>query len=278
MVGMTLFWRKAAVITTWLPLLLMGSAAAQNAATSVPAPAAKQPTRQAAARPKHHGTSKPSPVVPEPPAPAPVPLTPEQMAPTAPQVTYSNGLLTIVANNSTLSDILRAVAARTGASLDAPPQLTSERVAARIGPASPREVLSDLLTGPRFDYILVGSDGDPNGVRNIILTPNQSSASAGASVAMAQPGPQPAPAADQEDDDDDQASTAAPESPPPGRMQPSPGRRQFVQPQPPDQVAQPTGGGEGGGQQQVKTPEQLLEQLRKIQQQPPPSQQPNDQR
>ncbi len=208
-----------------------------------------------------------------------MPLTPEQMAPTAPQVTYSNGLLTIVANNSTLSDVLRAVAARTGASLDAPPQLTSERVAARIGPASPREVLSDLLTGPRFDYILVGSDADPNGVRNIILTPNQSSASAGTSVAMAQPAPQPAPAADQEDDDDDQASTAAPESPPPGRMQPSPGRRQFVQPQPPDQVAQPTGGGEGGApQQQVKTPEQLLEQLRKMQQQPPPSQQPNDQR
>lgn len=201
------------------------------------------------------------------------------MPPTSPQVTYNNGLLTIVANNSTLSDILRAVASHTGATVEAPAQLTSERVAAHIGPASPREVLSDLLTGPGFDFILVGADGDPNAVRNIILTPNQGSNTN--NVAMAQPAPQPAPAAEQDDDDEDQGAPE-PESPAPGRVPPS-GRRQFTQPQPADQAtqpAQPPSGGEGGGpqQQQVKTPEQLLEQLRKMQQQGPPQpQQPNDQ-
>ena len=273
---MTLFRCKAVVIVTWLLFLLTGFAAAQSSAAST----AATPTKPAnsAARAKHHGVSKPAPV-PEPPAPPP---TPAQMPPTAPQVTYSNGLLTIVANNSTLSDILRAVAARTGASLDAPPQLTSERVVAHIGPASPREVLSDLLTGPRIDYILVGSDADPNGVRSIILTPNQAGG-ANTNVAMAQPAPAPVTSADQEDDDDE--SSSQPESPPPGRVQPSPGRRQFVQPQPAEQTAQPVQpvpqtGGEGGGQQQVKTPEQLLDQLRKMQQQPPTGspQNPNDQR
>ena len=274
MVGMTLFRRKAAVIIAGLPVLLTGFATAQTAVAPAPATVTKS---AAVARPKHHGVSKPSPAVPEPPPPAPPP-TPAQMPPTTPQVTYSNGLLTIVANNSTLSDVLHAVAS-THRRHSGGARTTDLRAggAAHIGPASPREVLTDLLTGPGFDYILVGSDADPNGVRNIILTPNQPSG--GASVAMAQPAPQPAPAAEQEDDDDDQASAAT--SPPTGRVepQPSPGRRQFTQPQPPDQTAQPAQPaqptGEGGNPQQVKTPEQLLEQLRKMQQ---PPQQQTDQR
>jgi hypothetical protein len=263
MVGMTLFWRKTGVIVAWLLFLLPCSALAQTPAAAWPA-AGK--TTQASG---HKRTkSKPSPVPAQVTPPTPAPLTPEQMPPAAPQVTYRDGLLTIVASNSTLSDILRAVAARTGASLDAPAQLTVERVAVHLGPASPREVLSDLLTGPRLDYILVGSDGDPNGVRSIILSANQASPSA--SVAMAQPPPAPLPA--EEEEEDDQVAPQ-PEIPQPGRFaqQPSPGRRPFMQPQPPDQVGgQPTTLPEGGNQQQpVKTPEQLLEQLRRMQQQQP---------
>lgn len=268
---MTLFWSKAAVVATSLLFLPACSAAQTMAAPKPGAPASKVAT----AKPRKHATSKP-PAAPAPqtqPLPPPAPLTPEQMPAAPPQVTYHNGLLSIVATNSTLSDILHAVSTRTGATVDAPAQLTRERVAARIGPATPREVLSDLLTGPRFDYILVGSDGDPNSVRSIILTANQSSPSAGA--AMAQPPSVRAAMPPQVDDEEseDEPSPPQPATPPaqPAAQQASPGPRPFAPQQPPDQVGgPPPASGEGG--QQVKSPEQLLEQLRRMQQpgNPPP--------
>ncbi|HXP46381.1 MAG TPA: hypothetical protein VN810_03835 [Terriglobales bacterium] len=272
---MTLFWSKAAVIATSLLFLPACSAAQTTAAPKPGTPVAPPASKVATAKQRKHATSKP-PAAPAPqtqPLPPPAPLTPEQMPAAPPQVTYNNGLLSIVATNSTLSDILHAVSTRTGATVDAPAQLTRERVAARIGPATPREVLSDLLTGPRFDYILVGSDGDPNAVRSIILTANQSSPSAGA--AMAQPPPVRAAMPPQVDDDEAEEDQPAPPQPatPPAQpaQQAQPGPRTFMPQQPPDQVGgPPPASGEGG--QQVKSPEQLLQQLRRMQQpgNPPP--------
>lgn len=281
-------WRKASAIVAWLLFLLSVSAAAQTPSAAAPGVAAAPPPRQASPAGHKRGKSKPSPA-PAQPTPPPPPLTPEQMPPTPPQVTYANGLLTIVASNSTLSDVLRAVSARTGATVDAPAPLTGERVAVSLGPAPPREVLSELLTGPRIDYILLGADGDPNAVRSIILSPAQSSS--GTSMAMARPQPAPMPPPEEADDEDDQPT---PEVQQPVRpiQQPSPGRRPFMQPQPPDQMAQPmqpqtpdqaappAPPGEGGGPQQpIKTPEQLLQQLRRMQQQgsPQPPPQPQQQ-
>jgi hypothetical protein len=190
-------------------------------------------------------------------------------------VTYQNGLLTIAATNSTLSDILHSVAMRTGATVDAPPHLMGERVAARIGPGTPRAVLSDLLTGPRFDYILVGPDGAPNAVSRIILTPSQSSGSAGTAVAQQQPPARPVPQEDTESDEEvEERPFPASENPQPARQSP-PGPRPFMPPGPPDEVgAQPVTSPEGANQQQpqVKTPEQLLQQLRRMQQQGNPNQ------
>jgi len=266
---MTHFWRQAALIIAGPLLLLTGSAAAQASAASAAASTETQPIHRATHVPGHkRAKSKPSPV--PAPQPPPTPLTPEQMPPVPPQVTYNNGMLTIVATNSTLSDILHAVSARTGATLDAPAPLIGERVATHLGPATPREVLSDLLTGPRFDYILVGGDGDPNAVRSIILSAKTGSSAN--SVAMAQP--QPAPADESDDEDDDQTL------PGPGPMPYQP-RRRFMQPQPQDRTAPPAPTGEGGNQQPIKTPEQLLEQLRRMQQQQqgyPQQPQPPDQR
>jgi hypothetical protein len=187
--------------------------------------------------------SKPPPAalsIPTPVAPA---LIPEQMPPLPPQVTYGNGLLTIVASNSTLSDILQAVAARTGATLDAPASLTAQRVAARLGPAPPRDVMADLLAG--FDYIVVGASNDPDAIGNIIVSPSSSSALTPAPASM------PA------------ARTQAP--PPPEEAEEAPGPEPS--PQPPAQEPQPAG--ETGLQSPppVKTPEQLLEELRKLQEQ-----------
>jgi len=254
------------MVTTGLLTALMCFAAAQTPAVQPPGASSATNVRNLArAASRKQAASKPSPV-PEPQS-APAPLTPEQMPPVPPQVTFNNGLLTIVATNSTLADILHAVSVRTGASVDAPAQLTGERVAARIGPGTPREVLSDLLRGPRFDYILLGSDdGNPNAVRSIILTPNRSSPSASPAVAQVQPRPRPAPPAQEEEDDaEDQ-----PEPAPPQPANQFPSRRPFPQ-QPPGQIGrQPGGSGEGGPPPQVKTQEQLLEDLRNLQQQNPP--------
>ena len=170
--------------------------------------------------------------IPEP--PPPVALNPEQMPPAPPQVTYQNGLLTIVANNCTLSDVLHAVAARTGATIDAPPTLTGQRVAAHLGPGAPQDVMADLLSG--FDYIVVGNNNDPNSISSIVVSANNGSESP-PSVAPPPPPPEPP-----EPTEPEQAAPQQTPVPPPGE----PGSKTPAQ---------------------TKSPEELLEELRKLQEQ-----------
>jgi hypothetical protein len=86
-----------------------------------------------------------------------------------PKVTFSNGLLTIVAENSTLGDILRAVRVQTKAVIEVPPNAT-ERVATRIGPGTVSDVLTSLLNGSHFNYVMLGSPTHPGMVDRLILT------------------------------------------------------------------------------------------------------------
>src|SRR5437867_5177236 len=106
---------------------------------------------------------------PQPPPPPPPPPTLEQMPASAPQVFFRNGQLTIVARNSTLGDILRAVHTQTGASVDVPSNAT-ERVVSNLGPGPARDVLASLLNGSHFNYVMLGSPNDPHMVQRIILT------------------------------------------------------------------------------------------------------------
>jgi hypothetical protein len=99
----------------------------------------------------------------------PVPQIPLDSIPAvAPQVTYQNGLLTIVAPNSTLGDILRSVHKNTSAEIEIPSNAT-ERVATHLGPAPAREVIADLLNGSRFNYVLLGSPADANALVRVVL-------------------------------------------------------------------------------------------------------------
>ncbi len=200
------------------------------------------------------------------------------MPPQPPHVEYINGLLSITANNSILGDILNAIRARTGATIDAPGGLY-ERVAVHLGPAPPRQVIADLLQGSRYDYVLVGSDTDPNAIRSILLTVN----SAGP-ASPPPPPPQPAQVRNQPPEDelpDTEAEGEAPAQPGPQQMRPM-GRPIL----PPGQVAQPgqlgqpvapgqppaayvpgQASGQAGDQPRVKTPEELLQELQRMQQQ-----------
>src|ERR1700745_114495 len=85
----------------------------------------------------------------------------------APQVSFQNNQLTIVAPNSTLGDILRAVRKQTGAEIDIP--AAPERVVTHLGPGPARVVVAELLNGSRFNYVLLGSPADNSVLTRIVL-------------------------------------------------------------------------------------------------------------
>jgi hypothetical protein len=197
-----------------------------------------------------------------------------------PKVSYQNGLLSIVAQNSTLGDILRDVHKLTGASIETPPN-ASERVVTRLGPGAPRDVLASLLNGSAFNYVMMGSSSNPTGLASIVLTakpvggaaptaanpyqPAQSIYTAPIAVPQASVAPvvtQPVAAeaddnanADEQDAADENADQIQPEAQ-------QPDANGVIQQQPPQpQPGQPNAG--------PKTPEQILELLRQQQQQQP---------
>lgn len=112
-------------------------------------------------------------VVPPPPPLPSGPTGPVQQVPldsigaVAPQVTFQNNQLTIIAPNSTLADILRAVRKQTGAEIDVPP--APERVVTRLGPGPARAVVAELLNGSRFNYVLLGSPSDDAVLTRVVL-------------------------------------------------------------------------------------------------------------
>lgn len=116
-------------------------------------------------RPQMPAAAKPA----QPEAAPAMPLRPEQMPATPPQVAFQHGLLTITAENSTLGDILRAVRNQTGAAVEVPANAT-ERVAGNFGPGPARDVLSSLLNGSHFNYVLLGSATNPDALERVILT------------------------------------------------------------------------------------------------------------
>jgi len=186
---------------------------------------------------------------------------PAQTAANPPQVTFRDGLLSIRAENSTLGDVLRAVQNTTGASIDSP-GFAGERVYVNLGPGRPRDVLASLLNGSRYDYILLGSQQQPNSVVRVMLTVRQNSREQpSASAAAARPAPPPSPAANNDDNDTpdetpDREPVVVPNPPtqPPPGQPPTPNAAGADQPQP-------------GQPQQPKTPEQLLRDLQQLQQQ-----------
>ncbi|HET9407591.1 MAG TPA: hypothetical protein VFO39_10165 [Candidatus Sulfotelmatobacter sp.] len=134
----------------------------------------------ASTRPQKHAKK---PALP-PPLPAgpqgPVPQVPlDSIPPIAPQVSYVNGQLTIVAPNSTLGDILRVVRKQTGAEIEIPSGAT-ERVVTHLGPGPAREVVADLLNGSHFNYVLLGSAADMNQLTRVVLVPKSPESAPGA--------------------------------------------------------------------------------------------------
>src|SRR3954447_2433412 len=154
-------------------------ASAQQAPVSQPV-AQKRVARKA--------IKKAAPEPPPAPAPPPPPPTLEQMPALPPQVQYSNGQLTIMAENSTLADILRAVRTRIKAEVEIPPN-ANERVVGHFGPGSAHDVLTALLHGVDFNYVMIGSPAHPDGVDRLILTSKSGGISNPGTAMPAEPPP-----------------------------------------------------------------------------------------
>jgi hypothetical protein len=102
---------------------------------------------------------------------APAPLSAEQGTPSRHQISYEDGQLTIVAENSKLGDILAAVSERMGADIELPASASDERIWIRLGPGPARKVLAALLGGTDLDYVIQASETDPEGIQSVLLTP-----------------------------------------------------------------------------------------------------------
>lgn len=190
----------------------------------------------------------------------PTPLRPSQMPAVPPRVSYQNGKLTVVAENSTLGDILTAVHNATGTQIETSGGPAGERVAAKIGPGSVREVLLAVLQGSRYDYILLGSANDPDQIDRMILTP-KSAGTAGASAPVGSPVGRAAARSVTIDEDPDEEGNEGFATPKPGQPQPGQPTPNGAQP-----AATPSAQSPTTPSQNVKTPEQLLEDLRRMEQ------------
>jgi hypothetical protein len=185
-------------------------------------------------------------------------------------VSYQNEQLTIVAPNSTLGDILRAVRKQTGAEIEVPS--APERVVTHLGPGPARDVMAELLNGSRFNYVLLGSPSNDALLTRVVLVAktgpeNLGPPPGGPSMAeqqqlgmvQANPGqPQPDMGADTNDADatDDNADDANAD------------QAAAEAEQPPANTDQPP----------VKTPQEMLQEMQQrqlmLQQQQPPGQPP----
>ncbi len=227
---------------------------------------------------RRHATAKQAAEQEQPAAPAPPP-TLAQMPASPPQVSFQGGQLTIAAQNSTLGDILKAVRAQTGATVDFPGN-ASERVVGNFGPAPARDVLASLLNGSHFNYLLLGSPTDPTALDRVILM-----AKSGGSVVSHEPPSQPEPPVvanqnvfarpmpaaapggntvvvegqDAEDDATDDSADATDDTDADDQTDQTD--------QTDDQQAGDNPQPQPDAQQDVKTPEQLLQQLQQRQQQ-----------
>ena len=85
-------------------------------------------------------------------------------------VTYANGQLTIDARNSTLAEVLKLVAQKTGATIEVPPGSGLERIVEHSGPGEPNDVLTRLLNGSAFNFVIVSSPQHPSQLTEVLLT------------------------------------------------------------------------------------------------------------
>jgi hypothetical protein len=177
--------RKLFIVVCGLGIMMLAPAVrAQKLPT--PPPSGRKPPNLA--KSVLTALSSPSLLQEQMPQQAPAPVSAEQGMLSRHQVSFEDGQLTIVAENSKLGDILAAVSERMGADIELPASASDERIWVRLGPGPARRVLAALLGGTDLDYVIQASETDPEGIQSVLLTPRTKAAAiAGAIVAPARP-------------------------------------------------------------------------------------------
>ena len=122
----------------------------------------------------HQSPGAPQQAAPQPP---PHPAAEQQLI-QPPDVTYQDGQLTIIAENSLLSEVMKALRAALGGDVDFPAGVADQHIWVHLGPGPARRVLRDLLDGTEFNYVIQASEDDPDGIRSVLLTARSKSTGA----------------------------------------------------------------------------------------------------
>ena len=160
------------------------------------------------------------------------------------KITLNGGLLTIKADNSSLSDILHRLASSGGISVDG--YQKDQRVFGTYGPGNPRDVLSGMLQDAGYNFLMVGvtEQGTP---KQIVLTARHGGgAVAGGGPAQTETDDQPDESDDNSDNNNAPPEIEAPEQPAP--------------PAAPGAEAPNSNG-------RVKTPAEIIQELQRMRQQ-----------
>lgn len=194
----------------------------------------------------------------------PAPKTPGELPPQRAEVTYSQGQLSVQADNSSLNQILREISRETGIKITG--GVAEERVFGKYGPSSASEVLASLLDGTSSNLLLIQSDATSPG--ELILTPRHGG--------VTPPNPN-APGFDDDNGSGDDAPQPQPvlppqpisRFPPPPPNSPIPASNGIVQPtgQPDAAPAPEANSTDATDPNAVKTPQQIFEQLQRLRQQ-----------
>jgi hypothetical protein len=189
-------------------------------------------------------------------------------------VSYEDGQLTIIAENSKLGDILAAVSERMSADIELPASASDERIWVRLGPGPARRVLAALLGGTDLDYVIQASDTDPEGIQSVLLTARTKAAvvvttgrpasPAGQARGANRRNPQPNRGSAEAPGRENSTEPATPVEVPPAasppasaEQQPAPGK---LQPSPDPSAAD-------ADKSAAKTPEQMIQKLQNMYQQ-----------
>jgi len=198
-------------------------------------------------------------------------LTTAHAVPKPLQITYEDGQLTIVAENSPLSEVMSALRAAMGADIDLPSSVARQRIWVRLGPGPARKILRDLLENTELDYVIQASDTETQGIRSVLLTLRSKTAEPGIQASRVARGtsrknlpenssPVEVPEQDTSVPAESAAvsdpSPAAP-APPPTVAQPAVGKLQSAQAVSDSSLSRPVGG----------TSEQMIQQLQSMYQQ-----------
>jgi hypothetical protein len=86
------------------------------------------------------------------------------------EIELRDGLVGVVAERVPLRDVLKAISASTGAEVQFPVGALQEQIFVHLGMGTPRDVVSELLKGSHFNYVILSSNSEPGGLTRLILT------------------------------------------------------------------------------------------------------------